>query len=157
MPHKQEEIYCKAYHQLCSYLDEHNLRHTQERLCILSSICALQRFSVDDLRNSLSDILISRATIYNTLELFEQAGVIRHLEKEFGVRAGQYELSCLHNSFVQIVCQQCGRVSDVKDSTIYRMLEDKRFTNFIPERFSIYIYGRCKVCRKKSIRKLNKS
>ena len=151
MPQKQEEIYRKAYNQLCSYLDEHHLRHTQERLCILSSVCSLQRFTVDDLRYSLTGILISRATVYNTLELFEQAGVIRHLEKEFGVRAGQYELACLHSSFVQIICQRCGRVSEVKDSTISRMLEDKRFTNFIPERFSLYIYGKCKVCRKKNI------
>ena len=61
---KQEEIYRKAYDQLCSYLDEHNLRHTPERLCILSSACSLQRFTVDDLRYSLTGILISRATVY---------------------------------------------------------------------------------------------
>lgn len=153
---KQEEIYRKAYDQLCSYLDEHNLRHTPERLCILSSACSLQRFTVDDLRYSLTGILISRATVYNTLELFEKAGVIRHIEKEYGVRAGQYELSCLKTSSVQIICQQCGRISEVKDSTISRMLEDKRFTNFIPERFSLYIYGKCKVCRKKTIKQRQK-
>lgn len=152
MPQKRlDDIYRKAYDQLCSYLDEHHMRHTPERFSILASVCSLQRFTVDDLRYSLTGILISRATVYNTLELFEKAGVIRHIEKEYGVRAGQYELTCLKNSSVQIICQQCGRISEVKDSTISRMLADKRFTNFVPERFSLYIYGRCKVCRKKSI------
>lgn len=153
---KREEIYRKAYDCLCKYLDTNALRHTAERLSILTAICELQRFSVDDLRYSLTGILISRATVYNTLELFEKAGVVRHIEKEYGVRAGQYELSCLKTSSVQIICQQCGRISEVKDSTISRMLEDKRFTNFIPERFSLYIYGKCKVCRKKTINQRKK-
>lgn len=157
MPNKkQDDIYRTSYNQLCSYLDEHQLRHTQERLCILSAICTLQRFTVEELRLALTDLIISRATVYNTLELFEEAGVIRHIEKEYGVRAGQYELSCLKSSSVQIICQRCGRISDVKDSTISRMLEDKRFSNFNPERFSLYIYGRCKTCRKKRINPFKK-
>jgi Fur family ferric uptake transcriptional regulator len=150
---KQDDIYRQAYDQLCAYLSDHNLRPTQERLCILSSVCTLQRFTVDDLRYSLTGILISRATVYNTLELFEKAGVVRHIEKEYGVRAGQYELSFLKSSSVQIICHICGRISEVKDPTITRMLEDKRFTNFILERHSLYLYGRCKKCRKKNIAK----
>ena len=87
MPHRtKEEIYRKAYDQLCAYMDEHNLRHTAERFSILSSICTLQRFTVDDLRYSLTGITISRATVYNTLELMEKAGIIRRIEKEYGVQ-----------------------------------------------------------------------
>ena len=151
MPHKTEEIYRKAYEQLCSYMDEHGMRHTAERFSILTAGCNLQRFTVDDLRYSLTGITISRATVYNTLELMEKAGIIRHIEKEYGVRAGQYELTCIKTSSVQIICQRCERISEVKDSTISRMLEDKKFTNFLPERFSLYIYGHCKVCRKKAL------
>lgn len=158
MPNKKrEDIYRKAYNRLCSYLDANALRHTSERLTILTAICELQRFSVDDLRYSLTGIRISRATVYNTLELMEKAGIVQRIEKEFGVRAGYYELSFINNSSVQIICQQCGRVSKIKDSTIQRMLEDKRFTNFVHERFSLYIYGKCKVCRKKNISLTHKS
>lgn len=153
MSHRnKEDIYRKAYEQLCAYMDEHGLRYTAERFSILSSICTLQRFTVDDLRYSLSGITISRATVYNTLELMEKAGIIRHIEKEYGVRAGQYELSFLKASSVQIICQRCGRISEIKDSTISRMLADKKFTNFNPERFSLYIYGHCKVCRRKLLK-----
>lgn len=153
MPHKKEDIYRRAYDQLCAYMDEHKMRHTPERFNILSSVCALQRFSVEELRDSLTELLISRATVYNTIELFEKAGIIRHIEKEYGVRAGQYELAWLKSSSVYIMCQRCGRVREVKDPTFSRMLEDKRLTNFVLERYSLYLYGHCKVCKKKKTTK----
>lgn len=154
MPQKTaEDIYRKAYNQLCAYMDDHRMRYTAERFTILSSICSLQRFTVDDLRYALTGITISRATVYNTLELLENAGVIRRIEKEYGVRAGQYELAYLQSSSVKIICQKCGRISEIKDSTISRMLADKRFTNFVPEYYSLYIYGHCKVCRRKLLNK----
>ena len=149
MPHRNEDLYRKAYDQLCAYMDEHKLRYTPERFNILSSACKLQRFTVDDLRNSLTELLISRATVYNTIELFEKAGIVRHIEKEYGVRAGQYEISYLKTSSIFIICQQCGRIREMKDSTFSRILEDKRLANFVLERYSLYLYGRCKVCKKK--------
>ena len=103
MPHRNEDLYRKAYDQLCAYMDAHQMRYTPERFNILSSVCRLQRFSVEQLRNSLTELLISRATVYNTIELFEKAGIIRHIEKEYGVRAGQYELSYLKASSVYII------------------------------------------------------
>jgi Fe2+ or Zn2+ uptake regulation protein len=122
-------------------------------MTILASVCSLQRFSVDDLRYSLTGITISRATVYNALTVMEKAGIVHRLEKEFGKRAAQYEILFLRTSSVKIICQKCGRISDIKDSTIQRMLEDKNFTNFSQERFSLYIYGHCKVCRRKRLTK----
>ena len=154
MPQKtKEDIYRKSYEQLCSYMDEHNMRHTAERFSILSSACTLQRFSVDDIRYALTGIIISRATVYNALSIMEKAGIVHRLEKDFGKRAAQYEIMFLKTSSVKIICQKCGRISEVKDSTIQRMLEDKNFTNFNQERFSLYIYGHCKVCRRKQLSK----
>jgi Fe2+ or Zn2+ uptake regulation protein len=122
-------------------------------MTILASVCSLQRFSVDDLRYSLTGITISRATVYNALTVMEKAGIVHRLEKEFGKRAAQYDILFLRTSSVKIICQKCGRISDIKDSTIQRMLEDKNFTNFNQERFSLYIYGHCKVCRRKRLTK----
>lgn len=148
MPSKTADIFRKSYDKMCAYLDAHNLHHTTERLTILQIVCELQTFSVEELRNALIDINISRATIYNNLNLFKEANIIRRLDKEFGVRAGQYELILPHTSSIKVVCQHCGRISEVKDSTINRMLADKKFTNFNPEYFTLYVYGRCKICRR---------
>jgi Fe2+ or Zn2+ uptake regulation protein len=81
----------------------------------------------------------------------EKAGIVHRLEKDFGKRATQYEIVFLRSSSIKIICQKCGRISEVKDSTIQRMLDDKNYTNFNQERYSLYIYGQCKVCRKKRL------
>lgn len=149
MPHKKEHTFQHASELFHAYLDEHCLRHTPERFSILKTICTLQRFSIDELRTALTELTISRATIYNTLSLLEDARLVQKLDKEFGVRSTQYELVQASESSVQIVCQRCGRVSTIKDSTISRMLADKRWPNFVPQHFSLYMFGVCKVCRKK--------
>lgn len=149
MPHKKEDISPTPSEQLRAYLDEHHLRHTPERFAILNKICELQRFTIDELRNTLTELNISRATIYNTLSLLEDAQLIQKLDKEFGVRTAQYEMVHANESSVQIICQRCGRVSKVKDSTISRMLADKKWSNFMPNHFSLYLFGNCKVCRRK--------
>lgn len=153
MPHKKEDIFQRSSEKLCAYLNEHRLRHTPERFTILEKICKLQRFTIDELRSTLTELTISRATIYNTLSLLEDAQLVQKLDKEFGVRAAQYELIQANDSSVQIICQRCGRVSVIKDSTISRMLADKRWPNFVPHHFSLYIFGCCKICRRKMINK----
>ncbi len=151
MPNKTDDIYRRAAERLHAYSEEQGLRRTREREVILSQVCALRCFSAEQLQLGLTELTISRATIYNTLTLFEKAGIIHRLSKEFGVRAGQYEVVQAGASSIQIICQRCGRVSDVKDSTINRMMADKRFANFNPTRFSLYVYGTCKVCRRKPL------
>ena len=149
MPNKKEDIQPAPAELLANYLVEHQLRHTPERYTILAKICELQRFTIDELRSKLTDITISRATVYNTLSLLEDARLIQKLDKEFGVRTAQYELVHASDSSVQVICQRCGRVSTVRDTTISRMLADKKWSNFVPHHFSLYVFGHCKVCRRK--------
>ena len=149
MPHRKENILQRGEQQLRSYLTEHGLKHTPERYSIMATACRLQHFTIDELRASITELSISRATIYNTLSLLEDARLVQKLDKEFGVRTAQYEWVQDSESTVQIVCTKCGRISPVKDSTISRMLADKRWSNFVPHHFSLYMFGQCKVCRRK--------
>ena len=149
MPHRKENILQRGEQQLRSYLTEHGMKHTPERYSIMATACRLQHFTIDELRASLTELSISRATIYNTLSLLEDARLVQKLNKEYGVRTAQYEWVQDSESTVQIVCTKCGRISPVKDSTISRMLADKRWSNFVPHHFSLYMFGQCKVCRRK--------
>ena len=38
MPNKKEDLYRRAYDQLCAYMDEHKLRYTPERFNIFQSL-----------------------------------------------------------------------------------------------------------------------
>ena len=149
MPHRKEHSIETAIQLLREYLTEQGLKHTPERYSIMTAACRLQQFTIDELRAALTELAISRATIYNTLSLLEDARLVQKLDKEFGVRTAKYEWVKDRESSVQMVCLKCGRVSPVKDSTISRMLADKRWTNFVPQRFSLYVFGECKVCRRK--------
>ena len=149
MPQRKEHIIEKGIEQLRSYLTEHGMKHTPERYSIMATACRLQHFTIDELRASITELSISRATIYNTLSLLEDARLVQKLDKEFGVRTAQYEWVQDSESTVQIVCTKCGRISPVKDSTISRMLAAKRWSNFVPHHFSLYMFGQCKVCRRK--------
>lgn len=149
MPQRKEHIIEKGTEQLRTYLTEHGMKHTPERYTIMAAACRLQHFTIDELRAALTELSISRATIYNTLSLLEDARLVQKLDKEFGVRTAQYEWMRDSESSVQVVCTKCGRVSPVKDSTISRMLADKRWSNFVPHHFSLYVFGECKVCRRK--------
>lgn len=148
MPHKKEDILKKYIALLNAYIENNHLRHTPERVIILTEICNLRRFTMAELQAAISPYTISRATVYNTLTLLEKANIILRLEKDFGIRSQQYELVSSKESYVHIICQKCGRVKKVSDATISRMLADKRWSNFVPQTFSLYIYGKCKVCKK---------
>lgn len=150
MPYRKTDIFTEVSNQLYAYIDKHGLRHTTERMVILEAICRLKSFTVDELRDVLTHLKISRATVYNTLTLLVDANIIRRLDKEFGTRAIQYELVRISQSSVQVICTRCGRVSKIKDSTIQRMLADKRWSNFELQHLTLYVYGKCKVCRKKT-------
>lgn len=151
MTSKTDDTYRYALQRLNAYIDEHRMRHTHEREFVLQKVCMLRRFSVEQLRSECIDMVVSRATLYNTLALFVRVGILHQLNKEFGVRAGQYEIVQAQHSHIQIVCTRCGRVSEVRDPGISRILADKRFTNFTVKQFSLCIYGNCKVCRRKPI------
>ena len=79
MPHRKGDILQSSSDLLRAYLDEHQLRHTPERFAILAAVCKLQRFTIDELRASLENLTVSRATIYNTLSLFEDAKLVYRL------------------------------------------------------------------------------
>ena len=149
MQHQAEDIKQYAKERLCAYMTEHEMRHTQERFVILDAICEMRYFTIDELRARLTELTISRATVYNTLDLLEKAQLIQKMEKAFGVRAAQYELITANDSTVKVICRKCGKTTVKRDPTINRMLEDKRWANFTPSHFSLYIFGECKVCKRK--------
>lgn len=82
---------------LRQYLQEKNFRNTPERYTILDEIYALDHhFNVDDLYLIMQQkkYHVSKATIYNTIEIFLDAGLIRrHQFSEKSASSSSYEKS----------------------------------------------------------------
>ena len=131
------------------FLTSKGLRKTPERFEILRCILSIKgHFDVDRLYKELEGkgYHVSRATIYNTLELLCSSGVVRKLL--FDTHQAKYELAERMHS--HLVCTQCGDIREIDLDEIDSRLAKMTFKNFSPAYVSTCIYGLCDVCRGKN-------
>lgn len=91
-------------------------------------------------------------TIYNSLNTFVDAQILRATERQRGKAATEYELITGSSNRLQIVCKKCGRVTDITDKAITTLVQNRKYSNFNMQHFSLFIYGECRICRKKKIK-----
>ena len=129
------------------YLMANGLRRTAERYEILEAfISASSHLTLAQLSAGFSSsaFRISRATLYNTLELLVRAGLIRC--HRFEDRPTEYECVVPGQQHVHLVCGVCGTVREVRDATLTAQLAQRRFTGFHPDHFEVTVYGTCSRC-----------
>lgn len=133
------------------YLKKKGLRRTPERYVILDKVMGMNdHFHVETLHSLIEadSYHISLATVYNTMQLFVDFGIVRR--HQFAGQPAQYERiadNALSNHH-HLICRHCGKIKEVKDPVLTRMLNDKRYISFQPEYFSLYVYGVCSRCQR---------
>ncbi len=139
--HRTEE----AEQVFASYLSAAGLRKTPERFEILRRVLGLKgHFGVDQLHGILEDsgYHVSRATVYNTLDLLLDCGLIRrHL---FETHQACFEVAGA--SHLHLVCSRCGRIIEADDRQTARALDSIKRSDFRPAYFSATVYGLCGDC-----------
>ncbi len=147
--------YSSALTQLRRYLLDHDKRPTKVREMVLEQVCNLpQPFTADQLVKACEAERISTGTVYNTLNLLIDAQVIHATKRQRGKAATEYEVIIGPANRMQLVCAKCGRTADFTDPAIARLIKTRKYYNFILRSYSLIAYGECKVCRKKTIKKL---
>ncbi len=144
----EEKRRIAAEQKLSHYLAQHKMRRTPERLAILGKVMGCQgHFVVEDIYVSLSGdgYHVSRATVYNTIGLLEACGIVRKLHLNSG--ADEYECVDERSGHLHLVCTRCGKVREVKDVELSRMLALKRYPSFVMTGFDLCISGTCTKCR----------
>ena len=91
-------------------------------------------------------------TIYNSLNTFVDAQILRATERQRGKAATEYELITGSSNRLQIVCKKCGRVTDITDKAITTLVQNRKYSNFNMQHFSLFSYGEGRVGRKKKIK-----
>ena len=142
-----------ALAQLNAYQNEHGKRYSPVREMVLEQICLLpQPFTAEDLTKACEHERISKATVYNSLELFEQACIIRSVSRQRGQRSATvYGLSVGNTIRMQVVCKKCGRISNFRDAAIERIIREHKYTNFNMQHFTLYVFGECRRCKQKKL------
>ena len=139
---------------LDSYLEMNNHRKTPERYTILKAIYKTDgHFTLDELSERLVtdyNFRVSRATLYNTLNLFLQLRlVVRHRFQNSTV----YEACYDNMSHSHQICTECGKVTELKTPLISKVIEDTHLKRFRKEGYTLYIYGVCSTCQAKLTKK----
>lgn len=128
------------------YLLNKGLRKTQERFAILDAIYSIEgHFTLEVLYDMMiaSRFHVSRATLYNTMELLVDAHlVVRH---KFGNTA-QYEKSYNMTTHFHRICMGCGTVIEIEDDKLRQVIENTRCKGFTIAHTSLYMYGMCTKC-----------
>ena len=134
------------------YLHLQGLRMTQERRRVLDEVFRTEgHFRPDDLlvRFRTDGIRISRATIYRTLDLFVEAGLVRR--ESFAGGGAHYERAHEvqgHTHHDHLYCVSCGAIFEFHNEEIERLQEQVcQDFDFHPLSHSHQITGLCGSCR----------
>ena len=146
----RENIKATVKNILTSYLELNRHRKTPERFTILDAVYSMTgHFSLEELGDKLAgeyNFPVSRATLYNTLNLFlELRLVTRHRFQG----TTMYEACYDNNSHCHQVCTMCGRVIEVKSQEIAHAVENMHLRRFRKDGFTLYVYGVCSSCQTK--------
>lgn len=130
-----------------NFLVENKQRKTPERFHILEVIYGSEgHFDADSLYNQMkSNYRVSLATVYNTLELLTKCNLV--IKHQFGDNIAQYEKTFGMGIHHHLVCTNCGKIKEFSDRNIKKAIQNKKFTNFEPSHYTLYIYGLCKKCK----------
>lgn len=154
----KENEYIAILRQFDTYLERKHLKRTEERHKVLEVICTFKGpFDVNMILDLLQkkQFTVSRATIYNTLEILIDADVvIRH---PLNGNTQQYELCCLSTNHTHLVCTQCGSIRKISSKEQPIDPSVMRKNRFTPAYHCIYIYGQCAKCRQRQKSKDKKS
>ena len=145
------EAHKKVTDIFTNYLIQNKHRKTPERYAILNEIYQTNgHFDVEEMymRMKKNNYRVSRATLYNTIEILLDCKLIR--KHQFGKIQAQYETSFRSKQHDHIICNNCSnviefcdpRIQNIKDSILENM-------NFTIEYHSLNFYGICENCQKK--------
>lgn len=151
-----DKLYEEAVARLDEYLTANHLRRTAERYTILRQICNFPaQFSADQLRIlCMTELSIARATVYNTIQIFLDAGILLYAPRYAGSKEQSYELNFAKESVLVFHCTSCGRESVFTDKSVTNSVMMHKYSNFVPSNYTLNVFGVCKHCRSKHMKEL---
>src|SRR5680860_369244 len=132
---------------LASHLRSIGQRATPQRLLILAAFDNPgQHLTAEEVFCRITEMspAINRSTVYRTLELFRDLGVISETDLGGGVR--QFELLDQHRHH-HLVCRECGEIVELADDVVEPIRREalKRY-GFSADIDHLALFGHCSEC-----------
>ncbi|MCX7728780.1 MAG: transcriptional repressor [Bacteroidia bacterium] len=140
-----KEIFEQVKSILDNYLKEKKLRRTLERYYVLKEIYSINdHFEIDELYERMKNkkYRVSRATLYNNMEIFVDAGLV--IKHQFGTHSAQYERAYNYRQHDHLICSDCGKVFEFCDPRIIQIQKTtENLLGFHITQHSLQFTGKC--------------
>ena len=127
-------------------LVQHEIKPSLQRLAVMQYM--LTHFThptVDEIYNSLAPSIptLSKTTIYNTLSLFEEQGVVLYL----GIDKKNARFDGNTSRHAHFLCKKCGDIIDIMNQKEEQVVLENH-PELIIDEVQTYYTGYCKNCNK---------
>lgn len=132
------------------YLLTKKMRLTSERLIVANAIFSdHEHFDIETIVARLSRRTdgkrVSRATVYRTLDLLEEAGLIRKVARANDREVFEHDYGYPQHD--HLICKQCGSLTEFTNDDIASALEKVAIDNgFRMDGHRLEVYGLCAKC-----------
>ena len=113
---------------------------TPQRMAVLRALVEEQHQSLEEIRARCPEVGL--VTVYRTLDLLGNLGIVRRLDLGDGAR---YELAENHHH--HMICESCGDISEFEECPLDPELLPPGSVDFEVRAHSLEVYGRCGACR----------
>ena len=135
--------------ELAALLRDRGLRATSQRVVMHRLLRDRDRHvSAEELLSEASERLpgVSLPTVYATLELFEQLGIVRRVNGGGGTLLWDTRADVHHH----MICRRCGRIEDMETPLdLDRARRSAARAGFRPDRAEVVVSGLCADCARK--------
>lgn len=134
--------------QFKNFIKRKDLKFTSQRESILEEILNVKgHFEIEDMVKRIKEknIPVSRATVYRTLNILKEMGLVNEVIKYKNKTIYEISLKQHHD---HLICTKCGSIIEFSEEEIEK-LQDKicKEYGFKPETHRLEIFGICKNCR----------
>ncbi|MBW8485338.1 Fur family transcriptional regulator [Actinomadura parmotrematis] len=130
----QQELRAKGY------------RVTPQRQLVLEAVTNLEHATPEEICTEVQRTAqgVNISTIYRTLELLEELGLVRHAHLGHG--PPNYHLAA-EAEHIHLVCRACGRAEDADPKAAASLAETLHGrSGFVTDVHHLTVYGRCRDC-----------
>lgn len=142
----------RIYDLFRAHLAKNGLRLTDQRRRILDYFLEADRhLSQEEIFASLRQYGIGRATVFRTLKMLEEAGLVNHVVGKTGTPRFELNLERPHHD--HLICVECGRIQEVRWPKLEQIQERTcRKIGFTPKWHRHEIFGVCRDCARQRVR-----
>ncbi len=139
--------------EFTKFLKKKNMKVTQSRLSLIDLIASYgKHFEVEELASWIAtqaDRSVSRSTIYRTIKLLQEFGVIKEVIKQGNRTIYEFVAGKAHHD--HLVCVECGKIIEFVNEDIEKLQDQVcEEYSFQPLHHRLEIFGICSECRERS-------